>query len=95
MLFLVVDVSFGGTRDVRAPYQLKTYQKERLSSYNLTNAPSITYFGIIPRGLTMSKPLELFNPFASKKYGYGRDLVSWNSREGKPKGFIVAGIRFW
>jgi len=95
ILSFAVEGVFGGTREIQAAYQQKTYQKERLSSYSLTNSPDITYYGILPRELTMSRPLELFNPFASKKYGYGRDLVSWNSREGKPKGFIVAGIRFW
>jgi hypothetical protein len=33
---------------------------------------------------------------AAKGYGDGRYMVSWDPNdEGKPKGFIVFGIRFW
>jgi hypothetical protein len=33
---------------------------------------------------------------AAKGYGDGRYMVSWDPKdEGKPKGFIVFGIRFW
>lgn len=78
-----------------SPYQLKTYKKNALSNYSLLEKPKMTYFGIIPKALVSPKPLQLINPFAAKSYGYGRDMTSWNAREGKPKGFIAAGIRFW
>lgn len=78
-----------------SPHQLKTYKKNELSKYSLVKEPNITYFGIIPKAIVTPKPLQLINPFAAKSYGYGRNMTSWNAREGKPKGFIVAGIRFW
>lgn len=51
--------------------------------------------GIIPKALSIGKPWLLVSPLAPASYGYGRDMVTWNSAEGKPKGFIVAGARFW
>lgn len=51
--------------------------------------------GIIPKAVGTKKPWLLISPLAPASYGYGRDMVSWNSAEGKPKGFIVAGVRFW
>jgi hypothetical protein len=92
-IFLSVSTSEG--RDVLAPNQLKTYSKEKRSNYAIVKEPGVTYFGIVPRALEMSKPYELISPFASKSYGYGRDMTSWSASSGKPKGFIVAGIRFW
>jgi hypothetical protein len=97
-LFLFGLVSLGhatGDRVAMAPNQIKTYKNQKKSEYTITKTPDITYFGIIPKALRSSKPFELFNPFAPKSYGYGRDMVSWSAKEGKPKGFILAGIRFW
>jgi hypothetical protein len=51
--------------------------------------------GIVSGLLEKPKPLNLFNPYAPSDYGYGRDMVSWDSKDGKPKGFIVYGLRFW
>jgi hypothetical protein len=42
------------------------------------------------------QPWQLINPLAAKGYGDGRYLTSWDpTDEGKPKGFILFGIRFW
>jgi hypothetical protein len=78
-----------------SPTQIKTYKKHMESKYSLLSDPSITYYGIVPRATQSHKAWELINPMAPSSYGYGRNMVSWNSGEGKPKGFIVAGIRFW
>lgn len=51
--------------------------------------------GIVPKILATKRPFILISPLAPRRYGFGRDLVSWDSAEGKPKGFIIAGARFW
>lgn len=51
--------------------------------------------GIVPRAAAMRKPLVLISPFADAKYGYGRGMVSWDRRSGKPKGFIFGSVKFW
>jgi len=51
--------------------------------------------GIIPKILMTHRPLRMISPFAPRSYGFGRDMVSWDNSEGKPKGFIAAGVRFW
>lgn len=57
--------------------------------------PPISYDGIAYNFYTTLRPLELINPLASRDYGYGRGMVSWNATQGKPKGFILWGIGFW
>jgi hypothetical protein len=37
---------------------------------------------------------QLFSPFAPSSLGYGKGMVQINAK-GKPKGFVVASIRFW
>jgi hypothetical protein len=52
--------------------------------------------GIVAAAFQMKQPWQLVNPMAAKGYGDGRYLTSWDPNdEGKPKGFIVFGIRFW
>lgn len=72
-----------------------TYKKIKKASFSLEFKPSVTYTGILPKAFTTPKPYELINPFAASSYGYGKDMVSWSSKEGKPKGFIFFGVRFW
>jgi hypothetical protein len=74
--------------------QINTLAKEqRAPKINLPPPP--TFFGIIPKAIQSKQPWQLINPAAPRNYGYGRDMVSWNSTENKPKGFIAFGIRFW
>jgi hypothetical protein len=74
--------------------QSKTLLKN-LRAPNITAPPPATFFGIIPKAIQTDEPWQLINPAAPQQYGYGRNLVSWNAQENKPKGFIVFGIRFW
>jgi hypothetical protein len=67
---------------------------ENLSDSVLVS-PSVGYFGIIPKVVQMDDPWQLINPCAARSYGYGRDMTSWSKLQGKPKGFIVFGVRFW
>lgn len=89
--------SLAGGGEGKSPVQLKTYQEEKLSNYPVAKPLGITYYGIIPKAISLEKPLQLVNPFAAKSYGYGREMVSWSTSggEGKPKGFIAFGVRFW
>jgi hypothetical protein len=58
--------------------------------------PDSTVEGIVAAAFQMKQPWQLVNPMAAKGYGDGRYLTSWDPNdEGKPKGFIVFGIRFW
>lgn len=58
--------------------------------------PDSTVEGIVAAAFTMKEPWQLVNPLAAKGYGDGRYLTSWDPNdEGKPKGFIFFGLRFW
>lgn len=58
--------------------------------------PDSALEGVVAAAFQMRQPWQLINPTAPKGYGDGRYLVSWDPNdEGKPKGFIVFGIRFW
>ena len=58
--------------------------------------PDSTVDGVVAAAFQMKEPWQLVNPMAAKGYGDGRYMVSWDPKdEGKPKGFIVFGIRFW
>jgi len=58
--------------------------------------PDSTVEGVVAAAFQMKEPWQLVNPMAAKGYGDGRYLTSWDPEdEGKPKGFIVFGIRFW
>ncbi len=58
--------------------------------------PDSTVEGVVAAAFQMKEPWQLVNPLAAKGYGDGRYLTSWDPNdEGKPKGFIVFGIRFW
>jgi len=58
--------------------------------------PDSTVEGIVAAAFQMKEPWQLVNPMAAKGYGDGRYLTSWDPEdEGKPKGFIVFGFRFW
>lgn len=96
-LFILSSVNAGDNEVVSSQTNQSggSYQQEKVSTYPVSPSVETIYFGIVPRALSMRKPLELINPLAATKYGYGRDMVSWNTRAGKPKGFIIAGVRFW
>jgi hypothetical protein len=58
--------------------------------------PDSTVEGVVAAAFQMKEPWQLVNPMAAKGYGDGCYMVSWDPNdEGKPKGFIVFGIRFW
>jgi hypothetical protein len=58
--------------------------------------PDSTIEGVVAAAFQMKQPWQLVNPLAAKGYGDGRYLTSWDPNdEGKPKGFILFGIRFW
>jgi hypothetical protein len=62
---------------------------------NIDYKPPVKVGGILPRMIESKTPLELLSPFAGTEYGVGRGFVSWNSREGKPKGFIFFSAKVW
>jgi hypothetical protein len=82
-------VSRSKSNGVRFKYPLKS------EAGNKPLKPPVTYQGIFYKATKVSKPLNLINPFADKSYGYGRGMVSWDKSQGKPKGFIAYGVRFW
>jgi len=58
--------------------------------------PDSVIEGVVAAAFQTRQPWQLVNPLAPKGYGDGRYLTSWDPNdEGKPKGFIVFGIRFW
>jgi hypothetical protein len=58
--------------------------------------PDSTIEGIVAAAFQMKEPWQLVNPLAAKGYGDGRYLTSWDPEdEGKPKGFIIFGVRLW
>ena len=57
--------------------------------------PDSAIEGIVAAAFQTKQPWQLINPAAAKGYGDGRYLTSWDPNdEGKPKGFIIFGIRF-
>lgn len=58
--------------------------------------PDSTVEGVVAAAFQMKQPWQLINPLAAKGYGDGRYLTSWDEYDpGKPKGFIIFGIRIW
>lgn len=58
--------------------------------------PDSVVEGVVAAAFMTKQPWQLVNPMAAKGYGDGRYLTSWDPNdEGKPKGFILFGIRFW
>lgn len=58
--------------------------------------PDSTVEGVVAAAFQMQQPWQLVNPVAPKGYGDGRYMVSWDPNDaGKPKGFIIFGVRFW
>jgi hypothetical protein len=58
--------------------------------------PDSAVEGIVAAAFQTKQPWQLINPVAAKGYGDGRYLTSWDPNdEGKPKGFIIFGLRFW
>ena len=58
--------------------------------------PDSAIEGVVAAAFQSRQPWQLINPLAPKGYGDGRYLTSWDPNdEGKPKGFILFGIRFW
>jgi hypothetical protein len=52
--------------------------------------------GVVSAAFQAKQPWQLINPAAAKGYGDGRYLTSWDPNDpGKPKGFIIFGIKFW
>lgn len=58
--------------------------------------PDSTVEGVVAAAFQSKQPWQLVNPLAAKGYGDGRYLVSWSEKDpGKPKGFIIFGLRIW
>jgi len=58
--------------------------------------PDSVVEGVVAAAFMTKQPWQLVNPAAAKGYGDGRYLTSWDPNdEGKPKGFILFGVRFW
>jgi hypothetical protein len=58
--------------------------------------PDSVVEGVVAAAFMTKQPWQLVNPAATKGYGDGRYLTSWDPNdEGKPKGFILFGVRFW
>lgn len=58
--------------------------------------PDSVVEGVVAAAFMTKQPWQLVNPVAAKGYGDGRYLTSWDPNdEGKPKGFILFGVRFW
>jgi hypothetical protein len=58
--------------------------------------PDSTIEGVVAAAFQTRQPWQLVNPLAAKGYGDGRYLTSWDPNDaGKPKGFILFGVRFW
>lgn len=58
--------------------------------------PDSSLEGAVAAAFQTKQPWQLINPLAAKGYGDGRYLTSWDPNDpGKPKGFIIFGIRFW
>lgn len=62
---------------------------------DINYVPPMKTGGIIPKFVQAGQPLQLVNPFADRSYGYGKGMVSWDARSGKPKGFIAFSLKFW
>jgi hypothetical protein len=86
----------GGVNQVRAGERIiYDYKGKAHKIPDINYKPPAKSTGIIPKIFSTHRPLQMISPFAARSYGYGRDMVTWDSSEGKPKGFIAAGVRFW
>lgn len=50
--------------------------------------------GVLPRALRTDNFLQLINPFAPARYGYGQDVTSINPRTGRAEGIVFVGFKF-
>jgi hypothetical protein len=58
--------------------------------------PDSVIDGVVAAAFQTKQPWQLINPLAAKGYGDGRYLTSWDPNDpGKPKGFIIFGLRIW
>ena len=83
-------------QDFVAPHQPRPAVEEPAPRAVSPLDPDSTVEGVVAAAFQMKEPWQLVNPAAAKGYGDGRYLVSWDPKdEGKPKGFIIFGLRFW
>lgn len=96
-IFALATVSVGLAQDFVAPRQPRRQVEEPAPQRAISPLdPDSTVEGVVAAAFQMKEPWQLVNPLAAKGYGDGRYLTSWDPNdEGKPKGFIVFGIRFW
>jgi len=98
LLFLMMALVAGGSclaQDFVAPRQPRREIAPPPRSVSPLD-PDSTVEGVVAAAFQTRQPWQLINPLAAKGYGDGRYLTSWDPNdEGKPKGFILFGIRFW
>jgi hypothetical protein len=79
------DASFVAPKPKKA--KVETAQDEKPAPYDIS--------GVVAQAFNMKKPLQMVNPLAPKKYGDGRDSVTWDPDNPEiPKGIIIFGLQW-
>lgn len=84
--------SFSGTSSTTLSKEIRA--KSSISSRFGLDTSVLVYSGVLGRVSEGFPVYQLVNPLAPRSFGYGRGLTSWNKSEGKPKGFILGGLKF-
>ena len=83
-------------QDFVAPRQARQPIEEKPERSVSPLDPDSSIEGVVAAAFQTRQPWQLVNPLAASGYGDGRYLTSWDPKdEGKPKGFIIFGLRFW
>jgi hypothetical protein len=70
-------------------------KKTKLESQSIEEPSTVGITGVVAQALNMKKPLQMVKPLAPKKYGDGRDSVTWDAyNPEKPKGIILFGLQW-
>lgn len=56
--------------------------------------PQETVEGSIPKAVRSGQPLQMINPLAPARFGDGRDAVTRDPKNNKPKGFKLFTFNF-
>lgn len=70
-------------------------KKTKVETKSIEEPSSVGITGVVVQAMNMKKPLQMVNPLAPKKYGDGRDSVTWDPDNPEiPKGIIIFGLQW-
>lgn len=93
LLFAVSGFAQQATSD--ASFIAAKPKKTKVESKSIEESSTVGITGVVVQAMNMKKPLQMVNPLAPKKYGDGRDSVTWDPDNPEiPKGIIIFGLQW-